>query len=544
MGAFGGLILTNNGRALQAKAQAGATLNFNRIGIGDGSLSGQSISDLNALISEKKSLSITKLKTQTGGKAVVGAVLSNQDIVTGFYFRELGVFAQDPDVGEILYCYGNAGAGAEYIPAGGGPDIVEKNIDIVTIVGNASSVSATIESSLVFASQQDLDALAGAGRTTETVKGNADAIANHEADIVIHVTQTDKDNWNAKETPAGAQAKVDSHKNTATGAHPATAISIQDTEGHFVASDAEGALHELFTNVSDGKNSVASAITDMGQAASGSDTFATLATKIRDISDDANALVGEVLSTKTFYQGGTKKTGTMANRGAGGTVTPSTVNQVKSTGYYSSDITILGDADLVSANIKAGANIFGVAGNVNVVDTSPGTAVAADILSSKVAFVDGAQLTGSMTNRGAYNITPGVSNIVIPAGYHSGAGVVYGDADLIASNIRSGKTIFNVAGNLLESYDWENASYVVNTLTTATHEADAWIDITGSGYLINIGMPMDKYVTFQIDGGPIYKKYAFDFDKVLPLMLRFNASLKVYGAGVLWTNSFVSYMLD
>lgn len=156
MGAFGGLQITNKGRALQAKGQAGAQLRFTRIAIGDGTLSSQLISDLNALIGEKKSLAISKLKAQTGGKAVVGGILSNTDISVGFYFREIGVFAQDPDIGEILYCYGNAGANAEYIPAGGGPDIVEKHIDIVTIVGSAANVSANIDTSLVFVTMQEL----------------------------------------------------------------------------------------------------------------------------------------------------------------------------------------------------------------------------------------------------------------------------------------------------------------------------------------------------------------------------------------------------
>lgn len=83
-------------------------------------------------------------------------VLSNQDIVTGFYFREIGLFAQDPDVGEILYCYANAGATADYIPAGGGTDVVEKSFDVIAIVGTATNVTATIDSSLVYASAQEL----------------------------------------------------------------------------------------------------------------------------------------------------------------------------------------------------------------------------------------------------------------------------------------------------------------------------------------------------------------------------------------------------
>lgn len=177
MASFGGMVLTNRGRNLQAKAQAGIQLNFTRIAVGDGNLGGSSIVNLNALIHQVKSLNITKLKTMTGGKAVVGAVLSNQNITSGFYFREIGVFAQDPDVGEILYCYANCGATAEYIPAGGGPDVIEKSFDIVTVIGNASNVTATLDNSLIF------------------------------------------------ETPEGAQAKVDAHAN-ALDPHPQYALDI------------------------------------------------------------------------------------------------------------------------------------------------------------------------------------------------------------------------------------------------------------------------------------------------------------------------------
>lgn len=144
MSAFGGLVLTNTGRNLLAKAQVGTLLNFTRIAIGDGDLSETPMVDLLNLINQIKTYSITKLKTMTDGKAVIGTNLSNLDVVTGFYWKELGVFAQDPDLGEILYCYGNAGVNAEYIPSGGGPDIIEKSIDIVTLVENAANVTATI----------------------------------------------------------------------------------------------------------------------------------------------------------------------------------------------------------------------------------------------------------------------------------------------------------------------------------------------------------------------------------------------------------------
>lgn len=195
MGAFGGLHLTNKGRNLQTKAQTGVAIHFSRMAIGDGSLGGSSVLELNALKSEKMSFPIAKLKVLTQGQAIVGSVLSNKDITAGFYFREIGVFATDPTEGEILYCYGNAGSTADYIPAGSGgsTDLIEKTIDVITLVGNAANVTATINQSLIF----------------ETPEGAQEKVNLHAADKEKHITAAERTTWNAKETTDGAKAKAD-----------------------------------------------------------------------------------------------------------------------------------------------------------------------------------------------------------------------------------------------------------------------------------------------------------------------------------------------
>ncbi|CAM4109953.1 phage tail protein [Mesobacillus thioparans] len=187
MSQFGSLILTNNGKNLQSKAQSGTVLRFTKIGVGDGRLNGSAIPSLNNLINLKKSLQIQKLKSYPDGKAVVGSVLLNQDIASGFYFRELGVFAQDPDLGEILYCYANAGDLGEYIPAGGGPDVIEKVIDIFTLVGNATNVTAIIDTSVVYETQE------GAAEKAEIAKNAAIDWAKSfgMGDVAKDVTGTD-----------------------------------------------------------------------------------------------------------------------------------------------------------------------------------------------------------------------------------------------------------------------------------------------------------------------------------------------------------------
>lgn len=80
-----------------------------------------------------------------------------------------------------------------------------------------------------------------------------------------------------------------------------------------------------------------------------------------------NVGTGDVRRGKTFYSTNpkSKQTGTMAEKGAA-TYTPGTANQVISANQYLTGAqTILGDADLVAANIVSGKNIFGVAGNAH-----------------------------------------------------------------------------------------------------------------------------------------------------------------------------------
>ncbi|MGG1650100.1 phage tail protein [Paenibacillus sp. NRS-1780] len=159
MAAFGGLVLTIKGRNLQAKVQAGQQLKFSRMGLGDGVITSQSIPNMTGLITERKSIAVNRVYTPSAGRATVSAILSNQDITTGFFFRELGVFAIDPDEGEIMYAYGNSGSGsAEYIPPGGGADVIEKLINVNLLVGNATNISITADPSQVYVSLQEYTA--------------------------------------------------------------------------------------------------------------------------------------------------------------------------------------------------------------------------------------------------------------------------------------------------------------------------------------------------------------------------------------------------
>jgi DNA-binding beta-propeller fold protein YncE len=150
MANFGTLVITTAGMDLQGKVEAGrTTLTFNRVAIGDGTLpGGTSLSSLTNLINPKMSVAINSI-TVNKGLATLKFTFSNSGLITGFYIRELGIFANDPDAGEILYAVVNAGDSPDYLPAEGS-NIVEEIFEVVAAIGSTSNVTATIDKSLTF----------------------------------------------------------------------------------------------------------------------------------------------------------------------------------------------------------------------------------------------------------------------------------------------------------------------------------------------------------------------------------------------------------
>lgn len=112
-------------------------------------------------------------------------------------------------------------------------------------------------------------------------------------------------------------------------------------------------------------------------------------------------------------------------------------------------------AHLLSGYTAHGANGAPITGTCTYdSDTSDDTAAVGEILSGRTAHARGAQLTGTMPNRGAVTgtISTKAQEYTIPQGYHDGSGKVSiaatEQAKLIATNIREGITILGVEGSM------------------------------------------------------------------------------------------------
>ena len=189
--------------------------------------------------------------------------------------------------------------------------------------------------------------------------------------------------------------------------------------------------------------------------------------KFMDTSDATLSSGDSILSGITAYADGIKYTGTIASKESTDlTVSGATVTAPA--GYYSeaasksvasgsattpaTTITVtptisVGSNGLITASVSGSQ---GVTPNVSAGYISNGT--------SGTITISGSE-TEQLTTKAAATITPGTSNQTIAAGtYLTGAQTIKGDANLVAANIKSGISIFGVAGGLTAATVSQDAS--------------------------------------------------------------------------------------
>lgn len=162
-----GTHLTRRGFDVLAKALAGSELRYTRIKLGDSMRDGVLVEptrdeeyEFNDLINSKDfDLPLIDCAFTGGGTATIKCRVSNKELAEGFHNRELGLFAIDPDTEEeILYCYRNAGNLCEFIPAGDSSTVYDVTLAVVTVVQEATNVTAIIDMSMAYVSQSEFNA--------------------------------------------------------------------------------------------------------------------------------------------------------------------------------------------------------------------------------------------------------------------------------------------------------------------------------------------------------------------------------------------------
>lgn len=150
MAEFSKLVITSKGQALIAKMIAGTgNIEFTKVCASSTTYTEAQLEALTSLSNVKQTSLISKV-TRTNDVAIkVEAAFTNTELTTGYYMRALGLYALDPDAGEILYAVTAETSGNCYMPPYNGVTVSGAYVNLVTTVGNAESVSLEVDSAAV-----------------------------------------------------------------------------------------------------------------------------------------------------------------------------------------------------------------------------------------------------------------------------------------------------------------------------------------------------------------------------------------------------------
>ncbi len=147
MAEFSRLVITGKGQALLAKMIAeGCNIAFTKVSASSAEYTDAQLEELTEL-SEIRQTSLISKVTRTNEVAIrVEVAFTNTELAEGYYMRALGLYAEDPDEGEILYAVTREVSGNCYMPVYNGVTVSGAYVQLVTTVGNAENVTLEVDS--------------------------------------------------------------------------------------------------------------------------------------------------------------------------------------------------------------------------------------------------------------------------------------------------------------------------------------------------------------------------------------------------------------
>ena len=146
MAEFSKLVITQKGQALIAKVLEGTAtdVDFTKIAASKATFTVDQLEKLTALpdVMQEEKISY---KTRTNNVAVqIETAFNNTKLTVGYPMNTLGLFAVDPDEGEILYAACAETSGYCYMPPYNGITVSGAYIRLITTVGNADNVTLEV----------------------------------------------------------------------------------------------------------------------------------------------------------------------------------------------------------------------------------------------------------------------------------------------------------------------------------------------------------------------------------------------------------------
>ena len=141
MATWDNVVYTTLGLNLMAKLQTGATLEITRAIGSDGHVSADALPALTE-ITAKQTLTLSDAIYKGNGQALLPVTLYNRGLTEGYPLRQIGIYATDPDDGEVLMLVAQSET-PDTIPTElASPDFVV-NFSFHIAIGNAGRINVT-----------------------------------------------------------------------------------------------------------------------------------------------------------------------------------------------------------------------------------------------------------------------------------------------------------------------------------------------------------------------------------------------------------------
>lgn len=117
-------------------------MELTKLKVGDGEP--HEIESMTDLAAPKLDIGISSISPTDAGICDIEGVITNAELEKGFYMRELGIYATDPEEGEILYAVATD-SHADYLQAKGSSTTLSVGLHVQVVITNADSVMAIID---------------------------------------------------------------------------------------------------------------------------------------------------------------------------------------------------------------------------------------------------------------------------------------------------------------------------------------------------------------------------------------------------------------
>ena len=141
MATWDNVVYTTLGLNLMAKLQTGATLEITRAVGGDGHTSADALTALTE-VTARQTLTLSNVVYKGSGQALLPVTLYNRGLTAGYPLRQIGIYATDPDDGEVLMLVAQSEQPDTIPSEADSPDFVS-NFSFHIALGNAGRINVS-----------------------------------------------------------------------------------------------------------------------------------------------------------------------------------------------------------------------------------------------------------------------------------------------------------------------------------------------------------------------------------------------------------------